>query len=97
MKEAAGFLGVNRDKCHEAGKALGCSADVGELAPGSGRDAAEKPPSDDSFDFSCVVGMWPVAAIGFGAEVHFKGALRFGDTAIGTSLATPRTSCIPRP
>ena len=31
MKEGVGFSEVNKDKCHEAGKALGCSADVGEV------------------------------------------------------------------
>ena len=31
MKEAAGFSEVNKDKCYEAGRALGCSADVGKV------------------------------------------------------------------
>jgi hypothetical protein len=32
MKEAVGFLSeVDEDKCYEARKALGCSADVGEV------------------------------------------------------------------
>ena len=31
MKEVAGFSGVDGAKCHEAGKALGYSADVGEI------------------------------------------------------------------
>jgi hypothetical protein len=62
MKEAAGLLGINRDKCHEAGKALGCSVDVGELAPGTGRVAAEKPLSDDSSENSWVVGMCPTSS-----------------------------------
>ena len=31
MKEAVGFSDVNKDTCYEAGKALGCSADVGEV------------------------------------------------------------------
>jgi hypothetical protein len=31
MKEAAGFSEVNKDKCYEAGRALGCSVDVGEV------------------------------------------------------------------
>ena len=28
MKEAVGFSEANKDKCYEAGKALGCSADI---------------------------------------------------------------------
>jgi hypothetical protein len=31
MKEAVGFSEVNKDKCYEAGKALRCSADIGEV------------------------------------------------------------------
>ena len=45
MKEAVGFLRVDKDKCYEVGKALGCLADVGEvgsvLRKATSRDAAQ--------------------------------------------------------
>jgi hypothetical protein len=31
MKEAVGFPAADKDKCYEAGKALGYSEDVGEV------------------------------------------------------------------
>jgi hypothetical protein len=31
MKEAVGFSEINKNKCSEAGKVVGCSADVGEV------------------------------------------------------------------
>ena len=46
MKKAVGSPPLTEDKRHEAGKALGCSADVGELTP-SRRVVAEKLSSDD--------------------------------------------------
>ena len=39
---------MTKDKCSEAGKALGCSADVGEINCCNEGFIAEKPFSDDS-------------------------------------------------
>ena len=65
MKEAAGFPGVDWDKRHEAGKALGCSADVGEFCS-CGRVVAEKLPSDAKFHTSRAVGTLACASLWFG-------------------------------
>ena len=55
---------MTEDKRHEAGKALGCSADVGEFSSDFRRVVAEKPTGDANSKIAAQLAQWPTTRYG---------------------------------
>ena len=59
MKEAVGFPAADNDKCHEAGMALGCSADVDEVVSNIERVCSREAAQLRAFSARLAIGISP--------------------------------------